>query len=277
MAAGFDPAKPLQGVLELTDPSGAMQALDLTATSGPAAAATPIWLWLGLALLGGLILNLMPCVFPILAMKALSLCRLGDAHRTQIRREAAGYTAGVLVAMFCTGAVLLGLRALGAEIGWGFQLQSPVFIAGMALLILAVALNLAGLFEVAGMGWLGARLAGRGSFFTGLLAVAVATPCTAPFMGGAIAAALAAPPAVGLAIFLCLGLGLAAPFVVIALVPRLAAFLPRPGRWMILLQRVLSIPMFATFLWLGWVFSQQVLPVRAAMTLPGGEEYSAAR
>jgi thiol:disulfide interchange protein DsbD len=275
--AGFNPEKPLQGVLELTDPSGAMQALSIIAQPGPAAVATPIWLWLGLALLGGLILNLMPCVFPILAMKALSLCRLGDAHRTQIRREAAGYTAGVLVAMFCTGALLLGLRALGADIGWGFQLQSPVFIAVMAFLILAIALNLAGVFEVAGLGRLGARLSGHGSFFTGLLAVAVATPCTAPFMGGAIAAALATPPALGLAIFFSLGLGLAAPFLVIALVPRLASFLPRPGRWMILLQRALSIPMFATFLWLGWVFSQQVLPARAAMTLPGGEEYSAAR
>jgi DsbC/DsbD-like thiol-disulfide interchange protein/cytochrome c biogenesis protein CcdA len=277
MAAGFDAAKPLVGVLELTDPSGAMQAVEISAAPGPAAVATPIWVWLALALLGGLILNLMPCVFPILAMKALSLCRLGDAHRRDIRREAGAYTAGVLVAMLIVGALLLGLRALGAEIGWGFQLQSPVFIAAMALLILAVALNLAGLFEVAGMGWLGARLAGQGSFFTGLLAVAVATPCTAPFMGGAIAAALATPLAVGLAIFLCLGLGLAAPFAVIAAVPRLAAFLPRPGRWMKLLQRALSIPMFATFLWLGWVFSQQVLPARAAITLPGAQPYAAAR
>jgi thiol:disulfide interchange protein DsbD len=252
-APGFDPKTPLPGIIELTDKSGAMQALALTATPGPAPAATPLALWLAAAFLGGLILNLMPCVFPILAMKALSLVRLGGAHRGQIRREAFGYTAGVLAAFLALGFLLLGIRALGNEAGWGFQFQSPIFIALIAWLIFCAGLNLAGVFEISGLSNIGARLARHGSFFTGLLAVVVATPCTAPFMGGAIAAALAAPPIAACGIFLALGLGLAAPFLLIALIPALASALPRPGAWMRHLQRALSLPMFATFAWLVWV------------------------
>ena len=255
-AGGFDPRGRLTGVLEVTDPSGAMQALAVNAAPGEVAGATPLAVWLALAFLGGLMLNLMPCVFPVLAMKALTLTRFGGAG-ANIRREALGYTAGVLAAMLALGGVLIGLRALGGDFGWGFQFQSPVFVVLVAWLILAVGLNLAGLFEISLHSRLAQQLAHRGSFFTGLLAVITATPCTAPFMGGAIAAALAAPPAAALGIFLLLGLGLAAPFLLFAIAPALARALPRPGCWMVTLQRVLSIPMFATFLWLAWVVTRQ--------------------
>jgi thiol:disulfide interchange protein DsbD len=146
----------------------------------------------------------------------------------------------------------------------------------IALLILAIGLNLAGAFEISGFGNFGNAVAGRGSFFTGLLAVVVATPCTAPFMGGAIAAALAAPAAVALGIFLALGLGLAAPFLLLAAVPAVAAVFPRPGAWMKILQRALSVPMFATVIWLGWVLAHETAGA-APLTLPGAEIFSSAR
>ncbi len=255
-ASGFKPAERLTGVLEITDPSGAMTALVISAAPGRLPGSPPVMVWLGLAFLGGLILNLMPCVFPVLAMKALTLTRF-TAGGAEIRTEALGYTAGVLTAMLLLGGALIGLRAAGGDFGWGFQFQSPVFVALIAWLILAVGLNLAGLFEISLHSHLARQLAHRGSFFTGLLAVIVATPCTAPFMGGAIAAALAAPLAAALGIFLLLGLGLAAPFLLFAIFPTLARALPRPGHWMVTLQRFLSLPMFATFLWLGWVITRE--------------------
>lgn len=256
---------PLSGVLELTDRAGNMQALDLTAAPGPNPAQPP---YLLLALLGGLILNLMPCVFPILAMKALALTRLGGAAAQKIRHEALGYSAGVLVSMLVLGGAILGLRALGASVGWGFQFQSPVFVALIAWVIFAATLNLAGLFELSAPAALG-RIPAQHSFLTGVLAVAVATPCTAPFMGGAMAAALVAPAPYALGIFGALGLGLALPFLLLALVPRLAGFMPRPGAWMPWLQRALAVPMAATFLWLAWVLSHQAGP-RGLTVLAGG-------
>jgi thiol:disulfide interchange protein DsbD len=268
----FNPAR-LLGLLELTDKSGAMQAVTLTPALSTAPA-TPLLTWLGFAFLGGLILNLMPCVFPILALKALAIIRAGGQHHGEIRREAFAYTAGILTAFTVIGGTLISLRALGEHIGWGFQLQSPIFIAAMALLILAIALNLAGIFKINAFQNIGNSLAARGSFFTGLLAVIVATPCTAPFMGGAIAAALAAPLYIAYGIFLALGLGLASPFLLIALIPVTARILPRPGAWMILLQRALSLPMFATFLWLAWVFFTQLNPASAPLTLPNAQPFS---
>jgi hypothetical protein len=258
-SVGFSPDDTLTGVLEVTDPSGAMQALAVSAAPGAVhvGGGTSLIVWLGLAFLGGLILNLMPCVFPVLAMKALTLTRFGGAAGGHIRREALGYTAGVLTAMLALGAGLIGLRDLGGDFGWGFQFQSPVFVALVAWLILAVGLNLAGLFEVSLHSRFARELAHRGSFFTGLLAVITATPCTAPFMGGAIAAALAAPLPAAFGIFIFLGIGLASPFLLFALIPALARALPRPGHWMLVLQRVLSLPMFATFLWLGWVMTRE--------------------
>ena len=244
--------KPLSGVLELTDPSGATQSLTLAPAPGAAPAHPP---YLLLAFLGGLILNFMPCVFPILAMKAVLISRLGGAD-AKIRHEAFGYTFGVLAAMLAMGATLLALRALGAEAGWGFQFQSPIFVALIAWVIFALTLNLAGLFALSAPAVLG-RLPAQHSISTGALAVIVATPCSAPFMGSAVAAALAAPPFMALGIFLALGLGLAAPFLLLASIPRLARLIPRPGAWMLWLQRALALPMAATFGWLAWVLFHQ--------------------
>ena len=180
---------------------------------------------IGLAWLGGLILNLMPCVFPVLAMKAVGLAGLSGAARRHAVGHALAYTAGVVVTFLLVGALLLGLRAAGEAAGWGFQFQSPAFVAGIAWVLFVVGLNLSGVFEVElGAAGAGQSLAGRGghagSFFTGLLAVLVATPCTAPFMGVAISAALASgSAALTLAVFLAMGLGLAAPYLVLAALP----------------------------------------------------------
>lgn len=213
----------------------------------------PYWL---LALLGGLVLNLMPCVFPILAMKAFAFARLGGAAHGHIRREALGYAAGVLASMLALAVLLLALRAAGAVAFWGFQFQSPVFVALAGWIILAAGLNLAGLFHLRTPGFI-RHIPAQHSFLTGLLAVLVATPCTAPFMGTAIAAALALPALPALGIFAALGLGLALPILVLAFIPQLAARLPRPGAWMLWLQRALALPMFATFAWLAWVLLRQ--------------------
>lgn len=271
----------LTGVLEITDPSGQTQALQIAAKPGaaPAPLSTTPWIvWVGAALLGGLILNLMPCVFPVLAIKAMAVARLGHDDRARARAESLAYTAGAVVAMLVLGGALLALRAGGAALGWGFQFQSPVFIAVMAWLVLAIGLNFAGLFSVSGFENLGSGLAQRGgligSFATGLLAVVVATPCTAPFMGGALAAALAAPLILGLSVFAALGVGIALPFLLIAITPGIARALPRPGAWMDILRQFLAFPMFATAIWLLWVMALEagasgVLIVGAGAVLIG--------
>ncbi len=215
------------------------------------------------ALLGGLILNLMPCVFPVLAMKAASLAKAAHAP-AEARRDGVLFTAGVLVSFLILAGVLLGLRAAGEAVGWGFQLQSPVVTAILALLMLAVALNLSGVFHVgaglqaaAGSGPLSRLPGGVGAFFTGVLAVVVAAPCTAPFMAFALGAALVMPAPLALIVFLMLGLGLALPYLLVSLSPRLLARLPRPGAWMERLKGVLAFPMYGAALWLGWVFLNQ--------------------
>jgi thiol:disulfide interchange protein len=214
------------------------------------------------ALLGGLILNLMPCVFPILAMKAAALAASAhDARRSRI--DGLAFLAGVLVTFLLLAGALLGLRAAGEAVGWGFQLQSPPVTAGLALLMLAVALNLSGVFHVgaglqgAGSGPLSRLPGGVGAFFTGALAVIVAAPCTAPFMAFALGAALLMPWPMALAVFLMLGLGLALPYVAVSLSPRLLSKLPRPGAWMDRLKSLLAFPMYGAALWLAWVFSNQ--------------------
>ena len=214
------------------------------------------------AVLGGLILNLMPCVFPILAMKAAALA--ASAHDARhARRDGLAFLAGVLTTFLLLAGVLLALRAGGQAIGWGFQLQSPPVTAGLALLMLAVALNLSGVFHVgaglqgAGSGPLARLPGGLGAFFTGALAVVVAAPCTAPFMAFALGAALVMPWPMAMAVFLGLGLGLALPFTVASLTPGLLTKLPRPGPWMERLKGLLAFPMYATALWLAWVFSRQ--------------------
>ncbi len=274
------PDKALEGTLVLRDPGGQESNLQITALPGPAAApTTPLGRTLLLAFLGGLILNLMPCVFPVLAMKAVAVARLSGQARGAVRAGAAFYTLGVLAAFGGLGAALMTARAAGSAAGWGFQFQSPVFVAGMAWVLFAVGLNLSGVFQVGGrLAGAGQGLAGReghaGSFFTGLLAVLVATPCTAPFMGAAIAAALAAPAWVTLLVFLAMGLGLAAPYAVLALAPGLTRALPRPGAWMDVLRGALAFPMYAAAAWLVWVLSQQsgpdgVLAAVAGMVLLG--------
>ncbi|MBS3958236.1 MAG: thioredoxin family protein [Xanthomonadaceae bacterium] len=234
-------------------------AVDLPAA--PAAPATRgLLLALGFALLGGLILNLMPCVLPILSLKALSLA--GSPGPAASRRTALGYTAGVVVGFSALGVFALVLRELGLVLGWGFQLQQPAVVAGLALLMLAIGLALSGLFTLgAGAAGLGDALARRsgstGDFFTGLLAVVVAAPCTAPFMGVALAHAFTAPPMAGFAVFVALGLGLALPFLLIGFVPALARRLPRPGAWMETFKQALAFPMYLTAAWLAWVLAQQ--------------------
>ncbi|MGR5942484.1 protein-disulfide reductase DsbD family protein [Enterobacter sp. C4G1] len=214
------------------------------------------------AFAGGIILNFMPCVFPVISLKALGLLR-HQGNSASARTEGLGFLLGVIFTMMALAAVLLALRAGGTAVGWGFQLQSPLVIAALALIILGAALNLLGVFEVGlslqRAGEINAE--GRGAFvrsaLTGALAIVVATPCSAPFMAGAVGYALVQPPVVALAIFLALALGFAAPFTAISLFPGMAKRLPRPGAWMDILKRGLAFPMFGAFAWLVWVLAQQ--------------------
>ncbi|CAN5574896.1 thioredoxin family protein [soil metagenome] len=213
------------------------------------------------ALLGGLVLNLMPCVFPILAMKATSLA--GHAHeQSAARAQGLAFLAGVLATFLALAGALIAIRAGGSAVGWGFQLQSPVVVAGLALLMLAVALNLSGLFEVGtSLQGVGTGLASKqglaGAFFTGALAVVVAAPCTAPFMGPALGWALTQSAPVALAVFLGLGLGFAAPFTLAAFAPGVLAKLPKPGPWMETFKKLMAFPMYGAAAWLVWVLTVQ--------------------
>ncbi len=209
----------------------------------------------GGALLGGLLLNIMPCVFPILSLKALSLAKSGADERAA-RREALAYTAGVVLVCLALGGVLLALRAGGATVGWAFQLQDPRVIGVLLLLVAGIALNLAGLFELPTPAF-ASRSGTSGAFATGALAAFVATPCTGPFMGAALGAALVLPAAAALLVFAGLGLGIALPFLAIGFVPALRRRLPKPGAWMARLRRILSVPMFLTALALAWVLGRQ--------------------
>lgn len=279
----FKPAANLGGVLTIEDATGQVSHYTVDATPGPASAgagdgislAKAVWF----AMLGGLILNLMPCVFPILAMKALALARLsnGTLHDSE-RRHAAlhglSYTAGVMATFVALAIVVIAARALGGISGWGFQFQSPAFVAGMAWLMLAVGLNLSGVYTVgARVAGVGGSLATRhgyaGSFFIGLLAVLVATPCTAPYMAVAIGATLAAPPPVTIAVFLALGFGMALPFLVVTIVPALWRFMPRPGAWMETLRQLLAFPMYGAAVWLLWIMSQEAGPTGVLLTASG--------
>lgn len=213
------------------------------------------------AFLGGIILNFMPCVFPVISLKALGIMR-HQGNSASARKEGLGFLAGVIFTMMVLAAVLLALRAGGTAVGWGFQLQSPLVISILALIILGAALNLLGVFEVGlSLQRAGEISLGRGAFvrsaLTGALAIIVATPCSAPFMAGAIGYALVQPPVVSLAIFLSLALGFAAPFTVVSLFPAIARRLPRPGAWMDFLKKGLAFPMLGAFAWLVWVLAQQ--------------------
>ncbi|KRE96558.1 protein-disulfide reductase [Frateuria sp. Soil773] len=233
--------------------------------SPPAGAAGPLQVSLLAALLlalgGGLVLNLMPCVLPVLSIKAVGVLESGESPAAA-RRHALYYTAGVLLSFAALGVGIVVLRSAGHALGWGTQLQQPLLVGILALVMLAVGLSMSGMVQFgASLGNTGAALAGRtgpaGDFFTGVLAVVVASPCTAPFMGSALAYAFAAPLLSALLVFLALGLGLALPFLAIGFVPALARLLPRPGRWMETLKQVLAFPMYLTAAWLAWVLANQ--------------------
>jgi len=207
------------------------------------------------AVLGGLLLNVMPCVFPILSLKALSLAK-ANGTAGAARREALAYTAGVVLVCVALGAVLLAIRAAGSSAGWAFQLQDPRVIGVLLLLVLGIAFNLAGLFELPTPRFAG-RSGASGAFATGALAAFVATPCSGPFMGAALGAALVLPTVAALLVFAGLGLGIALPFLAIGFVPALRRRLPKPGAWMVRLRHILSVPMFLTALALAWVLGRQ--------------------
>ncbi len=221
---------------------------------GGSAASGSLLLLAGGALLGGLLLNLMPCVFPILSLKALTLARAGESE-AQARREGLAYTAGTIIACLALGAAMLALRAAGEQVGWAFQLQQPAVVVALLVLAVAITANLAGLFELPSVSI--TRAGGKSSaFVTGLLAAFVATPCTGPFMAAALGAALVLPPAQALLLFAALGLGLALPFLLLGFVPALRSRLPKPGPWMERFRKAMAIPMGLTALALVWLVAR---------------------
>jgi thiol:disulfide interchange protein len=244
--------------------SGVSPALDAALQSNKATPpAPPLGFFAALlgALLGGLILNLMPCVFPVLAIKIVGFTQHADDRRGH-RLSGLAYTAGVIASFLVLGALMLGLRAAGEQLGWGFQLQSPAVVATMAVLFTVIGLNLAGLFEFGqflpgGLASMEAKSPVANSFLSGVLAVAIASPCTAPFMGASLGLAVGLPPVQALLIFAAIGIGMAAPYLVASLVPAVARLLPRPGAWMVIFRKLMAFPMFATVAWLVWVLGQQ--------------------
>ncbi len=255
----------LNGVLLLGDGTAYLihaspGVLPAAAAEGSAGGFLKLLRFLSLAFLGGVILNLMPCVFPVLFIKGLSLVEASRHEHSEVRAHGLVYTLGILVSFWAVVALLLGLRAGGRQLGWGFQFQSPGFVAVMALLLFFLGLSLAGMFEIGlTVTNTGSSLAARqgyaGSFFTGVLAMVVATPCTAPFMGAAIGFALAQNAAVSFAVFTALALGLAAPYVLLTFHPVWMRYLPKPGAWMEVLKQATSVFIFGTVIWLVWLFA----------------------
>ena len=267
----------LDGTLALRGEGGAERAFEISANPAaalPAETGLAAWQALLLAFLGGIVLNAMPCVLPILSLKLLSLAGQAHGRRDEQLGNGLAYTAGVLASFAALGGALLALRAGGRAIGWGFQLQTPVFVAVIAYLLLAMGLSLSGVAALgAGFAGTGGRVAGRsgltGTFGTGVLATIVATPCTAPFMGAALGFALIAPTALAIGIFLSLGLGLAAPYLVATVTPGWQRLLPRPGPWMELVKQLLAFPLYATVAWLVWVLVQEAGPGQSLGALFG--------
>jgi thiol:disulfide interchange protein len=290
-AKAKDAPQQLAGTLVLTEKTGdgeQRQAFDLVAKLDPkfvpAASTAPLTATgaenlslveaLLFALLGGLILNLMPCVFPVLAMKAAAFARLAGHERSAMRRDGIAYTAGVLVAFGAMAAVVIAIRASLGDVNWGFQFQSPIFSLLVGYLFFVIGLNLVGAFEVggsfAGLGQnLTAKSGATGAFFTGVLAVIVATPCTAPFMAAALGFALSQPAPQTVAVLLAMGLGLALPFLALSMTPALQRLMPRPGLWMDRLRQFLAFPMFASAVWMIWVLTQQTGPDGVIYALGG--------
>ena len=272
------PAERLRGVLTFSESEtvdgGAIE-VDVVVAGGPGAAATPpgglgIWAALGLALVGGMILNLMPCVFPILSIKVLGF--VGGHDRAALRAHGLAFAGGVVLSFLALAGLLLALRAAGEGVGWGFQLQSPAVVAGLAVLMTGLGLGLLGVIEIGqGLAAAGGRLdRGEGlggAFLSGVLATVVATPCTAPLMGPALGFAVVQPAPVALAVFATLGVGMALPYLALSFFPALTERLPRPGPWMETLKQALAFPLFATAVWLVWVFARQVGVDGAAVLL----------
>ncbi|HVZ69122.1 MAG TPA: protein-disulfide reductase DsbD domain-containing protein [Rhizomicrobium sp.] len=277
----------LPGVIVLTSADGSVKALSIRAEPGavpaarfvstaPAAGVVGLPVALIFAFLGGLILNLMPCVLPVLAMKAFAVAQASHGHPQEAPREGLAYGAGAILSFLVLGAAVVLLRAGGQAVGWGFQLQEPIVVAGFALLMFAVGLNLSGVYELSSGVTAGDALTRKGgaigAFFTGILAVAVAAPCTAPFMAAALGYAITQSAVVAMAVFLALGLGFALPFVAIGLSPALLRLIPRPGAWMLRFKQALAFPMYGAAVWLVWVLALQtgaggVLAALAAMVL----------
>jgi thiol:disulfide interchange protein DsbD len=297
MKIGYQPPKPgvLRGVLVATEQSGAAPqsvpieiAADFAGAgtaplkAGPRYAplmhpahepATSLPVLVLLAVLGGMILNLMPCVFPVLSIKAIGLVEQAKNHPAAVRTKGLVFAAGVITSMLCLAAVLLVLRAGGEQIGWGFQLQSPLFVTLMVYLLFAVGLNLSGVFEIGGgLAGVGDGLTQgdgyRAAFFTGVLTTLVATPCTAPFMAAAVGAALTQSALVALCIFAALGFGLALPYLSLSFAPWLRRALPKPGAWMDTLKQIFAFPIYASA-WLLWVLSQQTSAFGLGAALAG--------
>ena len=273
----------VDGVLALRSGDGTQRSYAISAPTTASAdvpelvaaganAAAGWWQALLLAFVGGAILNLMPCVFPILSLKLLGIAV--SVHRAEERRHGLAYAAGVVMSFGALGGLLLILRAGGDAVGWGFQLQSPVVVALLAYLLFAMGLSLSGVVEFGiGLGGIGSRFAERtglaGAFATGVLATIVATPCTAPFMSTALGYAMLATPGDAMAVFVALGGGLAAPVVLATAVPGIARLFPRPGPWMLWFKQLLAFPLYATVAWLVWVLLQQIRPSDGFLALLG--------
>jgi thiol:disulfide interchange protein/DsbC/DsbD-like thiol-disulfide interchange protein len=254
--------------------AGTTAATSTTAATGAEKTDTSLPVLMLFAILGGLILNLMPCVFPVLSIKAIGLVEQAKKHPAAVRAKGLVFAAGVISSMLCLAAVLLALRAGGEQIGWGFQLQSPLFVTLLVYLLLAVGLNLSGVFEVGGgLAGVGDGLTQgdsyRASFFTGVLTTLVATPCTAPFMAFAVGAALTQPPVFALCIFAALGLGLALPYLLLSFAPWMRRALPKPGAWMDTLKQIFAFPIYASAAWLLWVLAQQTSSLGLGAALAG--------
>ncbi|MFC6644775.1 protein-disulfide reductase DsbD family protein [Granulicella cerasi] len=233
----------------------------LPANVKPGTADITVFSALALAFLGGIILNLMPCVFPVLFLKGLALVNTGSQDRRHQRLSGLIYTLGILVSFWIIVGTLLALRQGGQQLGWGFQLQSPGFVAILAMLMFFLALSLAGQFELGlSLTSAGNNLANKqghsGSFFTGMLAVVAATPCMGPLMGAAVGFALAQPAWVTFAVFTALALGLALPYLILSMNPQWTSILPKPGAWMETLKQLTAVPLFATAIWLTWVYGK---------------------
>ncbi len=270
----------LSGLLEISS-QGSIRYLNaiqaessaLPVKSTPSLHRPSLFVLLAMALLGGFILNAMPCVFPVLSFKALAIANHSSQSSNTIRLHALAYSGGVVLSFLAIGGLLLALKASGAALGWGFQMQSPLFISLLAYIMFLVGLNFSGVVEIRSAFGGGQDMAARqdwlGSAATGALATLVATPCTAPFMATALGAALVLPASQGMLIFVFLGLGLALPFVVLSWFPKLIHRLPRPGPWMVRFRQFLAFPMYLTALWLLWILGKQAGINAMALALAG--------